>query len=125
MTTTCLKCNETKPSESAYSVHGLHRRVCRACLAHMSRKYGKDDASRVLSNVKDYCRKHGLGEGMLWKRQDVETLLEAVELPPELVENLRPGERLRYRILRVDETKPFIPSNAVAKVYGTLPPPSE
>jgi len=57
------------------------------------------------------CRDKGLVEGKLWTIAHVEELL-AAPLPPVVQQAIKEGVLPSFKIARVDEQKPWLPSNA-------------
>jgi len=71
-----------------------------------------DEAKRLLFNLRSRCREKGLVEGKLWRKLDVQRLLDAVELPESVLKGVAMGlERPKFRLVRIDDEKPWLPDN--------------
>jgi hypothetical protein len=67
----------------------------------------------LLKNVRQACRQNHLAEGALWDLEAVKRLVKAWS-PPAILQ----GKKLRLKIIRCDETKPFTPENAQVQPVG-------
>jgi len=115
----CKLCR-THKTEQDFAPHALKLHRCRACTRNRTAEYrGKsDNIRRLLFNLKQHCRVRGVPEGALWSKADIQRLLDSWVPPPEVAEALKQGMHAKFRILRVDEGKPFLPNNAQVRAFG-------
>jgi len=85
----CTRCKETK-ADADFTLTGARTKWCRAC-------------------TKQY-----MGER---RGDDVKRLFDKVELLPEVQQAVDEGKiQLKYRIVRVDPTRPLLPDNGVVRI---------
>ena len=112
-TITCRTCKEEK-STSDYAKHAIKLRTCRTCSKKLlGQRRGQGDlAQRLLFNLKCRCKEQGLIEGKLWRKCDVEKLLEAFQFPESVELGIQQGlARPKLRLVRIDGDSPWLPSN--------------
>lgn len=112
----CLRVLET----NGFSPSSLKRRVCRECVKKRMKEYrGKNDvAIRMLYNLKQRLKEHNNKLGTLWNKEDVEGLLRKTTTPPDLEHGATMLNRTpRMRIVRIDDTLPYLPNNCRAEYF--------
>jgi len=109
MSLVCRGCTQTLPLER-FTRDGARRKRCRACVSRAAREGG--EAHRLLVCVRAQCRKRGWPWASVWTIDDIRALLAAT--PPPCIG----ARRVKVRVVRRDESKPFVPDNAVVRAYG-------
>jgi hypothetical protein len=99
--------------------HSLPKEICRACSKRDldARRGDLSSAKRTLFNFKQTCRSNGIEERVLWTIDDIQRLIDQCESDDIVKEGKMRGIQIKYRIVRIDKTKPFLPDNAEAKIY--------
>jgi len=110
----CTRCKETK-ADADFTLTGARTKWCRACTKqYMGERRGVyDPCQRMLFNLKN----RNMPEAVLWTYDDVKRLFDKVELLPEVQQAVDEGKiQLKYRIVRVDPTRPLLPDNGVVRI---------
>jgi len=119
-TTICRLCGLEKP-DSGFAPHALILRRCRdCCKAQLDARRGNDGdiIKRLLFSLKNRGRDRGIKELALWRYEDVKKLYDDFVMPPEIQAGIEAGMQPRLRVMRIDESSPFIPSNAEIRMFG-------
>jgi hypothetical protein len=115
----CSTCHQTL---SKNEFPEFPRKRCRQCnKERVAKLRGKgDDIQRMLFQLRHQCNQHHWEEGLFWDKRDVETLLARWVPPtPELAHAVETmGVTPKFKIIKMDESKPMLPDNAGLKIVG-------
>ena len=112
-----MECKECKtPIEGC-----KRRRLCKECSRRRLSLYRSkiDATTKCYYNLRQKFRANKIEEGAVWSRRDVAALVAQLQIP-ENIENAAKelNRAIRLKVVRVDETKPFLPSNSKVEIMG-------
>jgi hypothetical protein len=112
----CRQCNEYR---NDFRKHAIKNRVslCKVCQSTIfKRRLGEfNNPKRILFNLKQYSRRHGLKYGRYWELSDVVNRLSTAGINWELVAKL-------IYIRPIDKSQPFTLTNSIVLVAHGLKP---
>jgi len=111
----CAACGKTS-LEAPFTASSAARRMCGLCRRMRWRdSVCGSDARRLLYNLKQYCRAHGLEDGACWTMSDMEKLVAAWQPSGSFdKEPVKP----RTPLVRLDPTRPWVPGNVAVRAFG-------
>lgn len=97
------------------------RRGCKECARRRLALYRSkmNSTTKCYYNLRQRLRENRIKEGALWSRKDVEALVNKLQIPENVrTAALELNRTLRYKIVRLDENKPFLPDNCQVVLIG-------
>jgi len=110
----CKICLQHKSESEGFAPHALPMKICRDCFkARKTKSMAKrSEAQSILLRFKRHCRDKGIAEAKIWTKTDVEKLLATTQLSYMVEEAVKDGMTPKLKLVRIDERKLFLPTNA-------------